>query len=132
MGKALEPMGAKIVIIEDELIIAEDLRLTLLRLGYLVVGTFVSGEAALEVVTGRPPDLAVVDLAMVDIRLHGAKNGIETARDLRRLGVRVVFFTAHTDEATLAPAREVADGFVFKPFEDHVLAHVLEDVIRRK
>jgi DNA-binding NarL/FixJ family response regulator len=111
----------RLVIVEDELIVAEDLRLTLDRLGFQVVGTFNTGEKAIREVARLLPSLT-----LMDIRLSSAVDGIEAARAIRNLGIRVVFFTAHTDEVTLARAREVASGFVFKPFTEIALVKAID------
>jgi len=116
----------RVVIVEDELIVAEDLRLTLLRLGFDVVGMYSTGEEAIVEVARLLPRLT-----LMDIRLAAVVDGIEAARQIRQYGIPVVFFTAHTDEATLARAREVADGFIFKPFTEAALLAALDVVLAR-
>jgi CheY-like chemotaxis protein len=103
-----------ILIVEDEGIVAEDLRMLLKRLGYVVTGTCDSGEDAILAVTHMPPDLI-----LMDINLAGRMDGIETAERIRSsLGIPIVFLTAYADGATLDRARNVAQyGYVMKPFE---------------
>lgn len=118
----------RLIVIEDEMIIAEDLRRTLGRLGYAVEAVFATGERAIASAARIRPDLA-----LVDIRLAGAMDGIETARQLRsRFGIPIVFSTAHSDEATLWRTLDVADGVVFKPFEEHALISAIEEATRKK
>lgn len=111
-------MAPRILVVEDERIVAEDLQQTLRGLGYTVCGSAASGERALEVAVAARPDLV-----LMDVRLEGHMDGIEAADLLReRLDVPVVFLTAHADEVTVQRAAEVAPyGYVIKPFEEREL-----------
>ena len=104
---------AGILVVEDEAIVARDLEQTLETMGYQVTGSVASGDEALRAVEQRRPDLV-----LMDIRLRGDRDGIETAKALRaRWDIPVVYMTAFSDEATLARAtRTSAYGYVVKPF----------------
>ncbi len=107
-----------ILIVEDEAIIAADLVLKLRRLGYHVSGTTDTGEQAVDLIRQQAPDLV-----LMDIRLAGALDGIETARAIRSVcDVPVVYLTAHSDEATLERAGQTEPfGFIAKPFNERDL-----------
>jgi len=117
----------KILVVEDENIVAMDLRTTLTRLGYEVVDTVGTGPQAIEQVERREPDLV-----LMDIQLRGAMDGIEAADRIRHLDVPVVYLTAFSDDATLRRARETEPfGYVLKPFDDRELQIVIELGIHR-
>jgi len=108
----------RIVVVEDEMIVARDLQSTLIRLGYQVAGLAADGEDALELVAAAPPDLV-----LMDIHLAGEMDGIATAEQIRlRHGLPVVFLTAHSDEATFSRA-QISEpyGYITKPFEEREL-----------
>ncbi len=109
---------ARILIVEDDGIIARHLRVILSAAGHQVVATAGSGEAALELAARAP-----LDLALMDVNLDGAADGVETARLLRaRYGLPVVILTAYSDEALLERAAEADSfGYVLKPFDDRSL-----------
>ncbi|HMG24630.1 MAG TPA: response regulator [Kofleriaceae bacterium] len=89
-----------ILIVEDEQIFAEDLQDSLTEMGYDAFAIAATAEEAIEQVTERCPDIV-----LMDIRIKGSRDGIETAALLRRsFDVPVVYLTAHTDRATLARA----------------------------
>ncbi|HEY4884717.1 MAG TPA: ATP-binding protein [Myxococcales bacterium] len=117
----------KILVVEDENIVAMDLRTTLTRLGYEVVDTVGTGPQAIEQVERREPDLV-----LMDIQLRGGMDGIEAAERIRHLDVPVVYLTAFSDDATLRRARETEPfGYVLKPFDDRELQIVIELGIHR-
>jgi CheY-like chemotaxis protein len=81
----------KILIVEDEILIAEDLRLMLQRMGYQVVGIASSGIEAI-----RKADKTHPDLVLMDVRLQGAMDGVETARQIRsKADIPIIYATAH-------------------------------------
>jgi PAS domain S-box-containing protein len=112
-----------ILIVEDEAIIALDLRQQLEDLGYTVVGIAESAEQAFEMVRRHNPALT-----LMDIRLKGPVDGIEAAAIFsRRHRVPVVFLTSHTDEATVQRAADAAAyGYVTKPFRIGELRAAIE------
>jgi diguanylate cyclase (GGDEF)-like protein/PAS domain S-box-containing protein len=112
----------RVLIVEDEALIAEELRERLTRLGMTVVGVADSAESAVQAAAhGRP------DLVLMDIRLHGERDGIDTAREIRQRDVPVVFLTAHSDRATVERAKQVAPfGYLLKPFKERELVVAIE------
>jgi PAS domain S-box-containing protein len=116
-------MTSSVLIVEDEAIIAEDLRQTLEWLGYTIFDVVRSGEAALEAVNGRTPDLV-----LMDVRLRGPMDGIDAARELQaRASVPIIYLTSHSDEATLNRAKVTAPhGYLLKPFSDRDLRTAIE------
>ena len=106
--------GAKVLIVEDEQIVAMDMRAQLVGLGYYVVGIAGTGKEALRLSEEHCPDLV-----LMDIQLHGSIDGIATAGEIRRLWqIPVVFITAFAGEETLSRAKLSAPyGYLAKPFE---------------
>ncbi|MBD2206714.1 response regulator [Calothrix sp. FACHB-1219] len=107
-----------ILIVEDEWVIALDIKQHLQKLGYSVCGTANSAAKALELVATTKPDLV-----LMDIYLQGDKSGIEAADQIRQqFYIPVIFLTAHADEATLAQAIATHPyGYIVKPFEEQDL-----------
>jgi PAS domain S-box-containing protein len=116
----------KILIVEDERIVALDLKERLKRLGYAVTGVCPSGDDAIRAVERERPDLM-----MVDIRLKGGKDGIETVAAIRsRHEIPVIYLTAHSDADTLARAKTTGPyGYLLKPFDEHELRATLETTL---
>jgi len=112
-----------IFITEDEQIIAEDLKLTLKRMGYDVIGIASKGKEAISMIEQTNPDLI-----LMDIMLDGEMTGIDVARYLMdRLDIPIVYLTAYSDENTLKEASETSPyGFLCKPFEEKQLYATLE------
>jgi len=113
----------KIFIVEDEPIVAMALEETLEELGYIVAGTATSGEDALERIGKTRPDLV-----LMDIRIEGDMDGIETAEKVDLLyHLPVVYLTAHSDEKTLERAISTQPhGFLLKPFRVRELYSTIE------
>jgi diguanylate cyclase (GGDEF)-like protein/PAS domain S-box-containing protein len=108
----------RIIIVEDEKIIALDLQRRLERFGYRVVGMASDGHEAVEAVREQQPDII-----LMDIMLAGEMDGIEAAKEIkRRFAIPVIFLTAYTDEKTLERAKEVEPfGYILKPFKEREL-----------
>jgi two-component system cell cycle sensor histidine kinase/response regulator CckA len=120
MEKGATPTAkGRILIVEDELIVAKDLQKTLEALGYEIVGRTDSGKETLR----KTRDLAP-DLVLMDIVLKGGRDGIETARELRERGnIPVIFLTAYGDPETLERVQSVSPfGYILKPYEERELA----------
>lgn len=117
-----------ILIVEDESVIALDLKRTLASLGYEVSATVSTAEAALEAVTETPPDLV-----LMDIKLRGSVDGIAAAALIRkRLAVPIVFLTSYSDEETLQRAKDVQPyAYLLKPFNDRDLRTSVEIALER-
>jgi len=103
----------KVLIVEDEGIVAMNLQARLNERGYLVSAVVSSGEEAVTAVQADRPDVV-----LMDIRLAGVINGTEAAGAVWSLfHVPVVYLTAHGDEETLMKVKETEPyGFVLKPF----------------
>ena len=111
-----------VLIVENEWIIAEDLRARLSRLGCVVSAIVSSGRAAIEHAATTRPDLILMDLG-----LRGDIDGVQAAQSIReRCNLRVVYLTAHTDDATRARAEQTQPlGYLSKPFDEDALQRVL-------
>lgn len=116
----------RVMIVEDEAITAMATGAMLKRLGHVVAASVSSGEAALEAFRRQHPDLV-----LMDIRLDGEMDGIETAREIRRDSeVPVVFVSAYVDEQTRRRAAETRPfAFMPKPLDEFEL-HTLFDKLR--
>ncbi len=108
----------KILVVEDELLVAEDLKYRLSSLGYQVVGVASSGKAAIAKAVELKPDLI-----LMDIKLQGEMDGIEAAGKIKlHQNIPVIFLTAYSDDATLKRAKITEPfGFLIKPYEDREL-----------
>ena len=102
----------QVLIVEDERVVAKDLQLTLRRLGYNVPITVASCAAALQAVSERCPDLVIMD-----IRIEGEHDGIQTAELLKtRFDIPIIFLTAYADQATVARAKRTEPhAYLLKP-----------------
>src|SRR5258708_6206021 len=95
---------ARIVVVEDERVVARDIQHQLTRIGHTVVGVTPSGEDAVRLALESHPDLV-----LMDIRLEGALDGVDAAQQIRdRCQVPVVYLTAYADDETLRRARPSA------------------------
>lgn len=123
-----DPDSTSVLVVEDERIVALDLQHTLVDLGYEVIGIAHSGNTAIALASKRCPDVV-----LMDIRIEGDVDGIETAELLRsRFDVPVVYITAHSDDATLERAKRGAPhGYLVKPIRPAVLRTVLEVCVYR-
>lgn len=106
--------GAKVLVVEDEAVVALDLKDRLVDLGYSVPAFVSSGEEAIRRAAEEQPDLV-----LMDVRLKGEMNGIEAAEVIRdRFNIPVVYLTAFADDDTLRRAQMTAPfGYLVKPFE---------------
>ena len=116
----------KILIVEDEFIIAEDLKLQLKKLNYDVSGIAGTYEQAMQLIEEQIPDLL-----LVDIRLYGDKDGIDLAATVRnQYDIPLIFLTSHADKNTVERAKKVhPDGYLIKPFEREDLYTSIEIAI---
>ena len=116
------------LIVEDEILIAEELRERLSRLGITVIAAVSSGEEGVEIATSQRPDLV-----LMDIRLSGKKDGVEAAREIREhVDVPIVYLTAHSDRLTVERANKTDhDGFILKPFLRKELQSTIEIALKR-
>lgn len=117
-----------ILITEDEMIVALNIKQRLQNMGYHVTGIASTGKNALE-----QAKINQIDLVLMDIRLKGDMDGIETARILRQKhNIPVVFLSAYADKDTLARARKAEPfGFLVKPFEERELRSTIETALQK-
>ncbi|RFU46625.1 PAS domain S-box protein [Paraburkholderia sp. DHOC27] len=115
--------GARILIVEDDRVVARDIAQQMASAGHTVVGVTTRGEDALTLAAETVPDLV-----LMDVRLEGSLDGIDAARLLRdTLNLPVVFLTAYADEETVRRATVTEPfGYVLKPFDDTQLRTVVE------
>ncbi len=104
----------KILIVEDEAIIAEDIKLQLIKLGYQVTGISKTYETSLQLIEKEVPDIV-----LVDIRLEGKNDGIDLVRVIKeKYDIPAIFLTSHADKATVEKAKQVKpEGYLLKPFK---------------
>jgi CheY-like chemotaxis protein len=109
---------AKILVVEDQNIVALNIRNKLINLGYTVPGTASTGEEAIQ-----KAKFTNADLVLMDIMLKGEKDGIEAAREIKKqLKIPVLYLTAYTDDETLARAKTTEPaGYISKPFKEEDL-----------
>jgi PAS domain S-box-containing protein len=120
------PVGSRILIVEDEVIVAEDLALTLQGLGYHMVGKVSTGEEAIQRTEELKPDLV-----LMDIRLAGKIDGIQAAEEIRvRSDIPIIFITAHREADLISRAKVTQPyGFLAKPISRNVLKTKIEMVL---
>ncbi len=121
-------MSARILIVEDERITAEDLRETLTDLGYEVTASVSNGADAIAQAEQNTPDLA-----LMDVRIQGDMDGTETARVLReRFNIPVIYLTAHADSSTVTRAKDAEPlGYITKPFQEASLHASIEIALHK-
>lgn len=117
-----------IMLVEDEYIVAADLKAQLISLGYEIAGHADSGESALETIADADPDVV-----LMDIQLKGEMDGIDTASQVRKLyGIPVVFLTAHADDELVRRAKGTEPyGYVVKPYESQELRANIEIAVHK-
>jgi len=114
----------RILIVEDNTIVAEDIKVRVERMGYHVTDCVTRGETAIKSVDKNTPDLI-----LMDIKLKGDLNGIETSSSIHasRHDIPVIYLTAYADEETLERAKRTEPfGYIVKPFEDKDLRSAIE------
>jgi CheY-like chemotaxis protein len=121
-------MSARILMVEDEWLIAHDLQCRVTHLGYTVVALAATGPEAIQRALAHRPDLV-----LMDIRLQGPMDGIEAATVIRtHLDLPVVYLSASVDALTLARANATHPaGFLHKPVSDDDLQYTLATALRQ-
>jgi CheY-like chemotaxis protein len=116
----------RIIVVEDEGIVAMDISKCLSGLGYDIVLISDSGEKTLEELENLN-----ADLILMDVELKGTLNGLETTKIIKeKFSIPVVFLTAFEDDATLQKISKLSsDGYLVKPFEDEQLKSTVESVL---
>ncbi|WP_199245867.1 ATP-binding protein [[Phormidium] sp. ETS-05] len=117
----------KILIVEDELIAAENLAETLQDLGYAVAGIVDSGEEAITVASELLPNLV-----LMDIMLQGQIDGVTAAATIRYFNIPVIFMTAYGDKDTIRRAKVTEPhGYLVKPFKPQDLEATIEIALQK-
>jgi CheY-like chemotaxis protein len=128
MHTDVRPSKLRALIIEDEILIAEELKERLSRLGFSVITTVDSAEEGVAIATRERPDVV-----LMDIRLKGKKDGVQAAEEIRRsVDVPIVYLTAYSDPLTVDRAKRTEhDGFILKPFQRSELQSTIEVAMHR-
>ena len=121
-------MTTKILIVEDELLIANNLARKLTTLGYKIVDIVSSGEKAIQIAGEKQPDLVLMDIV-----IKGDIDGIEAAAKIsRQYGIPVIYLTAYADNETLNRAKSTTPfGYILKPFKDKELQVTIEIALQK-
>jgi DNA-binding response OmpR family regulator len=119
-------MSRKILIVEDELIIAKVYSMFLQSRGFQVLGTCASAEQAYKVLESNQPDLVIMD-----IQLAGNTNGIDLAKQLRaNNNTPIIFTTGNSGVETVKRTREISNTVVLsKPIDNQLLLEQIEKIM---
>ncbi|AEH60504.1 putative PAS/PAC sensor protein [Methanosalsum zhilinae DSM 4017] len=118
----------KVLVVEDEIIVAHDIKARLEDLGYSVTGVAITGKEAIEKAEDTLPDVILMDIA-----LKGNMDGIEAAETIReKFDIPVIYLTAYSDDKTLERARVTQPfGYLLKPFDEKELRSNIEMTLYR-
>jgi DNA-binding NarL/FixJ family response regulator len=121
-------MSLKVLIVEDEPLISEDLAIMLNKEGYQVVGQAFDGTTALDLLHLRQPDIALLDIA-----LNHSITGLDIARVIHeKYHIPFIFITSYSDKQTLDQAKNLLpEGYIVKPFKKRDIFATLEIVAHR-
>jgi len=113
----------RILVVEDESLVAKDIQNMLKSLGYNVIGVVSTGEEAVQIAETMAPDLVLLDIV-----LKGEIDGIMAAETIwDKFGIPVVYLTAYADETTLQRAKVTGPfGYILKPFDERELQTTIE------
>ncbi len=118
----------RVLIVEDEPLIAEDIAGFLGEIDYICAGIAYDSETAIDMLMNRHPDIA-----LLDITIEGSMNGIEIAEIINlKYNIPFVYLTSHSDKATLDNAKKTLPyGYIVKPFNEKDLLSTLEMALFR-
>jgi PAS domain S-box-containing protein len=119
---------ARILIVEDEAIVAEDLENLIIDFGYEIVGSVVGADDAIQQAIEHKPDLILMDIV-----LKGNKNGIDAANEIKdMLKIPIIFLTAYSDLKLIEEAKNTEPyAFIVKPFQDKQVIASIEMALSR-
>lgn len=119
----------KVLIVEDEFSIALDIKISLEKLDYVIVGIASNYKEAMKYSVETMPDIVIMD-----INISGDKNGIEAAEDIyAKYKIPIVFLTANGDDATFKEALQSKPfGFILKPFNIKELSFTLQIALQKQ
>lgn len=114
---------ARILIVEDEGILAQKCQMDLEKMGYEVVGIVDNGNEAIEIARREKPDIILMDIV-----LKGSLNGIKASEIIcEGNGCNIIYMTAYTDDGTVEAAKGTKHvGFLYKPFEPYQLKKLID------
>jgi two-component system, cell cycle sensor histidine kinase and response regulator CckA len=123
------PVPVQVLIVEDERIVAGDLRSRLRRMGYHVCGIASTGPDAIRLADEHNPDLV-----LMDIRLEGTMDGIQTADTIKKTHrIPIIYLSAYADQSTVERAKVTEPfGYLLKPFEDSELRTAIEMALYKR
>ncbi len=115
-----------ILIVDDDLLIAESSRFLLTKSGFSVVGIALNGQQAIEFAKQKCPDLI-----LMDINLGDSIDGITTAQEIQKFAdYPFIFLTAYSDPETVERAKKVGPfGYLIKPFDNRELIVSIETTL---
>jgi CheY-like chemotaxis protein len=124
--------NTKILIVEDENIIALDIRSMLEDLGYMVSAIVSSGEESIQKASKMKPDLV-----LMDIKLKGSIDGVSAGQEIyKQFHIPIVYLTAYSDQATIKRINNGKNGnpstVINKPFDEGELRMVIDDTLTCK
>jgi len=124
--KVFRMTNIKLLVVEDESIVAMDIKMRLQNLGYTVPAIAYSGEDAIRMAAETRPDIV-----LMDIMLGEGMDGVEAAEHIRQnFDIPVIYLTAYADEKTLSRAKITKPyGYILKPFEERELYSNVEIAI---
>ena len=114
----------KILIVEDELITATDMKFRLEDMGYEIIGIVSEGKKAIETALSQKPDLV-----LMDVGLKGDMNGIEASQDILGAGINVIYLTGHDGQKILEESDYKNVYVIKKPFDDNEFKNTIEGSI---
>lgn len=126
VNSAQNSEAVRVLVVEDETIIAMDLQGILKQFGYEVCRIVSSGEESILTAKRCRPDVV-----LMDIKLRGPMNGITAANHIRSdLEIPVIYLTAYSDPYTMNSVKACeSEGFIYKPFEERQLRKALKDAL---
>jgi two-component system, response regulator PdtaR len=128
MAEGKKKAEGRILVVEDEHIVAMGIKKMLKSLGYTVTGVASSGKDAISKAESTFPDVV-----LMDIMLKGDMDGVEAAKEIReRFDVPVVYLTAYSDNKVLERAKRTEPfGYIIKPFDEKDLFSSIEVALNR-
>ena len=129
-----ENNGMRILIVEDEALVALDMAMILQAAGYHIIGTKPTGDSALAALKAAEAENLLPDLILMDIALRGALDGIETTKQIKTsyAGIPIVFVTGQADPATRTRAETTQPaGYLLKPFTPEQLVGFINAILTR-
>lgn len=119
----------RVLIAEDEALVAMDLKMTLNEIGYSVIGISSSGEETIQLTIEQKPDII-----LMDVRLRGAVSGLQAAEKIQEdYAVPILFITAATDKSTLQEIdNSKINALLSKPFSKQELEIALNKLLEQR